>query len=116
MPETTFLEEMLGIRRPWYVEKTELDRENRIFSVYLNFEAGGTFACGACGRKNCKAHDTTWKRWRHTDFFAHRTFLHAPSPRVDCPGCGVEQARLPWARTRNGFTRGPGPSGGGDGG
>ena len=58
--------------------------------------------------------DTLWmtrrttsymKRWRHMDFFEYRTFLHAPSPRVTCPTCGIRRARIPWARPRSGFTR-----------
>ena len=105
MPATRFLEEALEIRRPWFVESTELDIEGSVLSVYLNFERGGTFACGACGEPDSKAYDTTWKRWRHMDFFEHRTFLYAPSPRVDCSVCGVRQARLPWARARSQFTR-----------
>jgi len=106
MPATTFLEEAREISRPWYVESTELDRERSALSVYLNFERGGTFACGTCGQPNSKAYDTSWKCWRHMDFFGHQTFLHAPSPRVNCPVCGVRQARLPWARARSRFTRG----------
>ena len=30
----------------------------------------------------------------------------APSPRVECPSCGVRQAELPWARVRRRLTRG----------
>ena len=106
MQKTTFLERTLGIDRPWYVENAELDRATGVFLVQLNFEEGGTFACGACGERGCKAYDAYWKRWRHMDFFEYRTFLHAPSPRVTCPKCGIRQARLPWARRRSGFTRG----------
>ena len=32
------------------------------------------------------------------DFLGYRTILQAPSPRVDCPACGVRQAELPWTR------------------
>ena len=106
MQRMTHLEKPLGIRRPWFVEHASLDRERGVFSVHLNFERGGTFACGACGRRDCKAYDTHWKRWRHIDFFEYRTFLYAPSPRVSCPKCGIRQARLGWARARSRFTRG----------
>ncbi len=41
--------------------------------------------------------------WRHLNFFQHQVYLHAPSPRVECPECGIRQARLPWARPRSGF-------------
>lgn len=106
MQRMTHLERPLGIRRPWFVENVRLDRRRGVFSVHLNFVRGGTFVCGACGRRGCKAYDTHWKRWRHMDFFEYRTFLHAPSPRVSCPDCGIRNARLGWARPRSGFTRG----------
>ena len=106
MRRRKFLEQTLGIDRPWYVENAELDRTTGVFSVQLNFEEGGTFDCGTCGQRGCKAYDTYWKSWRHMDFFEYRTFLHAPSPRVTCPKCGIRQAQLPWARPRSGFTRG----------
>ena len=97
-------EQALGLKRPWYVERTEFDAESRRLDLYLNFEAGGTFGCGPCGGEGCTAYDTAAKQWRHLNFFQHQAFLHAPSPRVDCPECGIRQARLPWARPRSGFT------------
>ena len=103
---TTFLERTLEIVPPWYVESGDLDRESGSLSVRLNFESGGTFPCGTCGRPDCKAYDTYWKRCRHLDFFGHRAFLHAPCPRVLCPLCGVRRAMVPWARPRSGFTHG----------
>ena len=106
MKTTTFLEETLDIGPPWYVEGVDLDREAGALYVRLDFEEGGTFPCGTCGRGDCKAYDTYWKQWRHLDFFARRTFLQAPTPRVMCPGCGVRRALVPWARPRSGFTQG----------
>lgn len=38
-------EQALGIERPWYVERTECDAEDRRLDIHLNFEVGGTFAC-----------------------------------------------------------------------
>ena len=105
MNRTTFLQKTLELERPWFVETAELDRGRGVLAVQLNFERGGTFTCRPCGRRNCKAYDTQWKRWRHLDFFEYRTVLHAPSPRVNCPDCGIRQAQLPWARLKSRFTR-----------
>lgn len=103
MVQTSLFEEALKLEQPWYVEKTEFDDEARRLDVHLNFRAGGTFPCGSCDR-DCKAYDTTWKRWRHLNFFEYDTHVHAPSPRVNCRPCGIKQARLPWARPRSRFT------------
>ena len=96
--------EALGLKRPWYVERHAFDRVKRQLLLFLNFEVGGTFRCGACGTEDCKAYDTVLKSWRHLDFFNYQTFIRAPSPRVECPVCGVKQAHLPWARRRRGMT------------
>lgn len=104
MENTTFFEEILRIDPPWYVESAGLNRESEAFCVRLDFEQGGTFACGACGRLDCKAYDTYLARWRHLDFLGHRTFLYAPAPRVKCPECGIRRAVVPWARPRSRFT------------
>jgi transposase len=44
------------------------------------------------------------KRWRHLNFFQHKTELIARVPRVKCPKCGVRQVQVPWARPDSGFT------------
>ena len=103
MIQTGLFEKALKLEQHWYVEKTDFDDEARRLDVHLNFRAGGTFPCGSCGG-DCKAYDTAWKRWRHLNFFEYNTLVHAPSPRVDCPRCGIKQARLPWARPRSRFT------------
>jgi len=96
--------EALGLQWPWYVERRAFDATKRRLDLHLNFEAGGTFRCGACGTPGCKAYDTVLKRWRHLDFFHYQTFVNAPSPRVECPHCGVRQAHLSWARRRRRLT------------
>lgn len=49
-------------------------------------------------------HDTVEKKWRHLDFWQHRTELTARVPRVECGEHGVLQIRVPWARGGSGFT------------
>jgi len=34
------------------------------------------------------------QEWRHLDFFQHQAFLHARTPRITCPDCGVKQINL----------------------
>ncbi|MYH52659.1 MAG: transposase family protein, partial [Gemmatimonadetes bacterium] len=91
-------EEALGLTRPWFVEAVTLDRANERLLIHLDFETGATFNCGSCGAAGRKAYDTSVKEWRHLDFLGHQAFLCGPSPRVDCPTCGIRQAQLPWAR------------------
>ena len=102
---TDLLSRALSLPAPWYVEGVECAPESGELAVHLNFEVGGSFACGECGTKGCKAYDTARKYWRHLDFLGRPCHLSAPSPRVVCPVCGIRQAALPWARSRKGYTR-----------
>ncbi|BAR01682.1 transposase [Bifidobacterium catenulatum DSM 16992 = JCM 1194 = LMG 11043] len=45
------------------------------------------------------------RRWRHQDFGCWRVELVAMMPCVDCPGCGVVVASVPWAEPGSRFTR-----------
>src|SRR6266436_7502421 len=40
----------------------------------------------------------------HLDSCQFLTYLHAQTPRVECPTHGVRQVRLPWAEARARFT------------
>mgnify|MGYP000057369368 CR=1 FL=1 len=94
----------LGLTPPWQVQDVEFDPEAGRLDVTLDFPAGSEFSCPECGREGCKAHDTTWKEWRHLNFFQHEAYLRAPVPRVRCPEHGVKQVEVPWARPGSGFT------------
>ncbi len=100
----TKFSEALELRDPWYVERSEFDAGERSLILDLGFNAGGSFACGACGERGCKAYDTARKERRHLDFLQYRTYVRAPHPRVECPRCGVRQAGVPWARPRSAYT------------
>ena len=49
-------------------------------------------------------YDSEAHSWRHLNFFQHETYLHARTPRVQCPTHGVKTVGVPWARERSGFT------------
>jgi transposase len=44
------------------------------------------------------------REWRHLDTCQFLTYLHARTPRVECPEHGVLRVRLPWAEPMSRFT------------
>jgi transposase len=94
----------LGLNKPWYVVRNELDTVKRQLDIGIDFERGGTFPCSECGQTGCKAYDTEERSWRHLNFFQFNTILSARVPRTDCSRCGKRLVDVPWARAGSGFT------------
>ena len=94
----------LGLSKPWYVTRNELDTVKRLLEIGIDFERGGTFSCPECRRAGCKAYDTEERSWRHLNFFQFETVLSARVPRIDCGTCGKRPVQVPWARPGSGFT------------
>ena len=88
----------LGLAKPWYVVRNELDTVKRQLEIGIDFERGGTFPCPECGKTGCKAYDTEERSWRHLNFFQFETILSARVPRVDCRQCGKRLVDVPWVR------------------
>jgi transposase len=103
MDANILFSQALGLGNAWKVIKSEMDVENRRLRLWLDFEAGCQFPCPQC-QQSCSVHDTVEKRWRHLDFWQHRTELIARVPRVQCAEHGVLQSPAPWARPGSGFT------------
>ena len=93
----------LGLGSGWKVVKSEMDVAGRELKIWLDFESGSQFACPQCGKFSA-LHDTVEKKWRHLDFWQHRTELIARVPRTHCEEHGILQAAVPWARPGSGFT------------
>jgi transposase len=94
----------LGLAKPWFVSRNELEVEHRRLEIGIDFERGGTFPCSECGAAGCKAYDTEERQWRHLNFFQYETRLTARVPRTDCSRCGKRLVAVPWAREGSGFT------------
>jgi transposase len=104
MRDTDLLQLALGIMPPWLVDAATFDVDKKRLDIDIDFARGGRFPCPHCGTADCPVHDTSMQEWRHLDFFQHQAFLHARTPRITCPDCGVKQIAVPWARTGSGFT------------
>ena len=89
-----FSEKPLGLGSGWKVVKSEMDVAGRELKIWLDFEAGSQFACPRC-EKFSPLHDTMEKKWRHLDFWQHRTELIARVPRTNCQEHGILQAAVP---------------------
>ncbi len=104
MRDTDLFQLALGLTSPWRVMRAEFSVDEGRLDLHVDFPAGSRFACAECGGEGCGVHDTKTETWRHLDFFQHRAFLHARTPRVTCPKCGVHKVAVPWARAGSGFT------------
>ena len=104
MRDTDLLQLALGLVPPWMVKAANFDAQARRLDIEIDFAKGGRFPCPHCREADCPVHDTAMQTWRHLDFFQHQAFLHARTPRITCPDCGVKQIAVPWARAGSGFT------------
>jgi transposase len=104
MRDTDLFQLALGLVPPWMVKAANFDAQARRLDIEIDFARGGRFPCPQCDRPDCPVHDTSMQEWRHLDFFQHRAFLHARTPRITCPDCGVKLINVPWARPGSGFT------------
>ena len=104
MRDTDLFQLALGLVPPWQVKDCNFDAAKKRLDIEIDFFRGGRFPCPECAKVDCPVHDTSMQEWRHLDFFQHQAFLHARTPRITCPDCGVKQINVPWARPGSGFT------------
>ena len=87
----------------WRVISNAFGGDGTTLELRLDFERGARFACPRSGG-SCGVHAAAERRWRHINFFQYRREIVARLSRIDCPGHGVLQAAVPWAREGSGFT------------
>lgn len=104
MRDNDLFQMALGLANPWFVERCEFDVQRGLLDIHLDFHRGAKFPCPECAAPDCSVHDTQVKQWRHMNFFEHRAYLHARTPRTRCEKCGVRVVGVPWARAGSGFT------------
>jgi transposase len=96
--------QLLGLEKPWVVDRVELDMKQQRVDVFTKHEKAKSWKCPEC-ETPCGLHDHDEERvWRHLDSCGFQTFLHARVPRVRCPEHGVRQVRVSWAEPKARFT------------
>ncbi len=99
-----FYRQVLGLEAPWGVTQVKLDMGAKRVDIWVEHDEGVRWTCPDC-KASLAGYDHTGERtWRHLDTCHLMTFLHARTPRVECPQHGVKRVRLPWAEPSSRFT------------
>jgi transposase len=102
--DTELYRQLLGLEKPWTVDRVELDVKTQRVDVWAKHEKMKSWPCPECA-KLCGLHDHDAERtWRHLDSCSFQTHLHARVPRVNCPEHGVRQVKVSWAEPKSRFT------------
>ena len=93
----------LGLKDPWKVTEVTFNSNESKIDIYISRTKGTKVNCPICG-KECSAHDSKERTWRHLNFFQYKAFIHCKVPRSECSDHGVKQIEVPWTRKDSGFT------------
>lgn len=94
---------ILGVTKPWAVEKVELRLTDGEVHVWVALPTDTRWVCPDC-QAGAPIHDHRERVWRHLDTCQYRTLVHAPVPRLTCPTHGIRQLPVPWAEKGSRFT------------
>jgi len=105
MDNNELFRQALGLGVAWDIRKIDFDSAGQEFHLHLSYVMGSPLpACRECGAAGVHIHDFRPHRWRHLDFWQHKTYIHADVPRVRCASGYVHVADVPWARKGSGYT------------
>ena len=95
---------LLGLKSPWTVGQVSLDIKKRRVDVWAEHPEGESWPCPECSKDSAVYDHAKERIWRHLDSCQCQTYLHARTPRVQCPEHGVRQVGVPWAEPKSRFT------------
>jgi transposase len=107
MKDTRFYEQLLGLSKPWSVERVELALQGTGGTVTVHVQCDRGTAWGDPESPGKRAHVHGWVRreWRHLDTCQLETRIVAEVPRVKYASGRVEEVAVPWAERFSRITR-----------
>ncbi|OFV80017.1 MAG: hypothetical protein A2W26_01410 [Acidobacteria bacterium RBG_16_64_8] len=103
MDDRSLYAALLGLKKPWAVDRVELQREAGEVHVWVALPSRTRWVCPEC-LAAAPIHDHQERSWRHLDTCQFRTWIHARVPRLNCPTHGIKQLAVPWAEPGARFT------------
>jgi len=103
MKDTSFYEQILGLKEPWEVQSVELKLDEKRVEVTLSYREGTLWACPE-SQERLPCHDHVERKWRHLDTCGFETLLKCRIPRLRLPDGKVWTVPVPWAEKHSRFT------------
>jgi len=103
MKDTSFYEQILGLKEPWEVQSVELKVDEKRVEVTLSYREGTLWACPE-SQERLPCHDHVERKWRHLDTCGFETVLKCRIPRLRLPDGKVWTVPVPWAEKHSRFT------------
>ena len=103
MKDKDLFQTLLGLSRPWFVDRVELTLEKAEVHVYVGHQ-DVRWRCPECEEEGATYDHGEERVWRHLDTMQYTTLLHARPPRMSCSEHGVRSVRLPWGEAKSRFT------------
>ena len=80
---------LLALENPWYIEKIDIQNQNKVVDIIMSYKRGSKFKCVQC-EQECSIHDSSIRRIRHLDIFEYRCYLNIKVPRINCDKHGIK--------------------------
>ena len=97
MKDTQLYEQLLGLSKPWSVERVEVELQSNRITVHVQCDRGVVWGDPESGRDRAQVHGWVEREWRHLDTCQFETRIKAEVPRLKYKSGRVEDAAVPWA-------------------
>ena len=97
MKDTQLYEQLLGLSKPWSVDRVDLELEQSRITVHVQCDQGVVWGDPETGQDRAHIHGWVERSWRHLDTCQFETRIVALVPRLKYKSGRVEDAAVPWA-------------------
>lgn len=105
MKDTQLYEQLLGLTKPWSVERVELALDQGTVRVFVRCDRGTVWGDPEAPGQRAHVHGWVRREWRHLDTCQLETRIEAEVPRVKYASGRVEEVAVPWAERYSRITR-----------
>jgi hypothetical protein len=99
MLETDFFTQLLGISRPWFISKVDLNKAKKRVDIYIQHSRDFAFPCPKCQRL-CSVYDHMKERgFRHLNVCQMATFFMFVSRGLNVPNMGFCRSSMASEKT-----------------